>query len=57
MIQEKRNRRFRLIVIVGSQIVAHTQMKTGDGPNKSNTINLKESGPKNWANNEPYNSY
>ena len=27
-------------VIVGSQIVAHTQMETGDGPNKPNTINL-----------------
>ena len=26
--------------IVGSQIVAHTQMETGDGPNKPNTINL-----------------
>ena len=25
---------------VGSQIVAHTQMETGDGPNKPNTINL-----------------
>ena len=29
-----------LKIIVGSQIVAHTQMETGDGPNKSNTINL-----------------
>ena len=28
------------IYIVGSQIVAHTQMKTGDGPNKPNTMNL-----------------
>ena len=28
------------IGIVGSQIVAHTQMKTGDGLNKPNTINL-----------------
>ena len=27
-------------IIVGSQIVAHTQMETGDGPNKPNTINL-----------------
>ena len=26
--------------IVGSQIVAHTQMETGDGLNKPNTINL-----------------
>ena len=25
---------------VGSQIVAHTQMETGDGPKKPNTINL-----------------
>ena len=25
---------------VGSQIVAHIQMETGDGPNKPNTINL-----------------
>ena len=28
------------ILYVGSQIVAHTQMETGDGPNKPNTINL-----------------
>ena len=28
------------IETVGSQIVAHTQMETGDGPNKPNTINL-----------------
>ena len=28
------------IYIVGSQIVAHTQMETGDGSNKPNTINL-----------------
>ena len=28
------------ITVVGSQIVAHTQMETGDGPNKPNTINL-----------------
>ena len=27
-------------LIVGSQIIAHTQMETGDGPNKPNTINL-----------------
>ena len=27
-------------VSVGSQIVAHTQMGTSDGPNKPNTINL-----------------
>ena len=29
-----------MIILVGSQIVAHTQMETGDGPNKPNTINL-----------------
>ena len=28
------------ILTVGSQIVTHTQMETGDGPNKPNTINL-----------------
>ena len=27
-------------VFVGSQIVAHTQIETGDEPNKPNTINL-----------------
>ena len=26
--------------IVGSQIVVQTQVETGDGPNKPNTINL-----------------
>ena len=31
---------FCLFISVGSQIVAHTQMETGDGPNKPNTINL-----------------
>ena len=33
---------FQFLVISGvrSQIVAHTQMKTGDGPNKPNTMNL-----------------
>ena len=31
---------FIYFVIVGSQIVAHTQMETGDGPNKPNKINL-----------------
>ena len=29
-----------LYVYVGSQIVAQTQVETGDGPNKPNTINL-----------------
>ena len=29
-----------IYIPVGSQIVAHTQMETGDGPNKPNTINL-----------------
>ena len=28
------------IQLVGSQIVAQTQVETGDGPNKPNTINL-----------------
>ena len=28
------------IIIVGSQIVAHTLIETGNGPNKPNTINL-----------------
>ena len=32
--------KFHLNQIVGSQIVAHTQMETGDGPNKPNTMNL-----------------
>ena len=27
-------------VYVGSQIVAHTLIETGNGPNKPNTINL-----------------
>ena len=27
-------------LIVGSQIVAHTLMETGNGPNKPDTINL-----------------
>ena len=31
---------FNFNIIVGSQIVAHTQMETGDGSNKPNTINL-----------------
>ena len=29
-----------LMSTVGSQIVAHTLMETGNGPNKPNTINL-----------------
>ena len=45
------------IYIVGSQIVAHTLIETGNGPNKPNTINLWESGLKNWANSHFYNSY
>ena len=28
------------IITVGSQIVAHTLIETGNGPNKPNTINL-----------------
>ena len=30
----------QLKIIVGSQIVIQTQVETGDGPNKPNTINL-----------------
>ena len=32
--------RFTDSLTVGSQIITHTQMETGDGPNKPNTINL-----------------
>ena len=32
--------RFIDSLTVGSQIVVHTQMETGDWPNKPNTINL-----------------
>ena len=32
--------RFTDSLIVGSQIITHTQMETGDEPNKPNTINL-----------------
>ena len=32
-------------------------METGDGPNKPNTINLQESGSKNWTNSDSYDSY
>ena len=42
---------------VGSQIVAHTLTETGNGPNRPNTINLRESGLKNWASSDFYNSY
>ena len=31
---------FYIIKSVGSQIVAHTLIETGNGPNKPNTINL-----------------
>ena len=37
---KKKKNIYIYIYIVGSQIVAHTQMETGDGPNKPNTINL-----------------
>ena len=33
-----------IYIYVGSQIVAHTLIETGNGPNKPNTINLWESG-------------
>ena len=32
--------KYKRNVFVGSQIVAQTQVETGDGPNKPNTINL-----------------
>ena len=44
-------------ITVGSQIVAHTLTETGNGPNRPNTINLWESGLKNWASSDFYNSY
>ena len=37
---EKEGREKLVKPAVGSQIVAHTQMETGDGPNKPDTINL-----------------
>ena len=46
-----------LFAIVGSQIVAHTLIETGNGPNRPNTIDLWESGLKNWASSGFYNSY
>ena len=46
-----------LIMIVGSQIVAHTLTETGNGPNWPNTINLWESGLKTWASSDFYKSY
>ena len=42
---------------VGSQVLAHTLIETGNGPNRPNTINLLESGLKNWASSDFYNSY
>ena len=44
------------MISVGLQIVAQALMETGKGPNKPNTINLWESGLKNWANSDFYNS-
>ena len=46
-----------IIDTVGSQIVAHTLIETGNGPNRPNTIDLWESGLKNWASSGFYNSY
>ena len=43
--------------IVGSQVLAHTLVETGNGPNRPNTIDLLESGLKNWASSDFYNSY
>ena len=42
---------------VGSQVLAHTLIETGNGPNRPNTINLLESGLKNCASSDFYNSY
>ena len=42
---------------VGSQVLAHTLVETGNGPNRPNTIDLLESGLKNWASSDFYNSY
>ena len=44
-------------ITVGSQIVAHTLTGIGNGPNRPNTINLGESGLKNWASSDFYNRY
>ena len=35
-----KSKKSKTYLYVGSQIVAHTQMETGEGPNKPNTINL-----------------
>ena len=43
--------------IVGTQVLAHTLVEAGDGPNRPNTIDLLESGSKNWASSDFYNSY
>ena len=45
-----------IYIYVGSQIVAQTQVEKEDGPNKPNTINLLESGRKNWADKGSYNN-
>ena len=44
-------------ITVGSQVLAHTLVETGNGPNRPNTIDLLESELKNWASNDFYNSY
>ena len=38
--RERERERENIIVFVGSQIVAHTLIETGDGPNRPNTIDL-----------------
>ena len=43
--------------IVGTQVLAHTLVETGNGTNRPNTIDLLESGLKNWASSDFYNSY
>ena len=53
----KRETKKKIIIIdVRSQIAAQTQQENGIGPNKPNTINLYESGRKNWAYNGFFNS-
>ena len=46
-----------VILAVGSLVLAHTLVETGNGPNRPNTIDLLESGLKNWASSDFHNSY
>ena len=49
--------KFLTFLFVGSQVLAHTLVETGNGPNRPNTIDLLESGLKNWASSDFYKSY